>query len=129
MPLLNIHLVNGRSADERALILQVIHETMVEAFEVPVRDRYQIVHEHDADSFIMEDTGFAFERTKRRVLIHMTTRPRSHTMKQRFYALVVDGLRTRCGIDPEDVMIFCVENSDADWSFGQGNAQFLTGEL
>ena len=63
------------------------------------------------------------------MLIHMTTRPRSQEMKQTFYQMVTRGLAERCGVAPEDVMFSVIENSDADWSFGFGKAQFLTGDL
>ncbi len=129
MPLLNIHIVKGRPANAVAELQQVIHEAMVEAFQVPVRDRYQIVTEHEATHLVMEDTGLGFERTEQRVLIHMTTRPRSQEMKQAFYQAVTRGLAERCGIEPQDVMFSVIENSDADWSFGFGTAQFLTGDL
>ncbi|MEG8042508.1 tautomerase family protein [Sphingomonas sp. LR59] len=129
MPLLNIHIVKGRPANVVAELQQVIHEAMVEAFQVPVRDRYQIVTEHEATHLVMEDTGLGFERTEQRVLIHMTTRPRSQEMKQAFYQAVTRGLAERCGIEPQDVMFSVIENSDADWSFGFGTAQFLTGDL
>ncbi|MEG8023106.1 tautomerase family protein [Sphingomonas aerolata] len=129
MPLLNIHIVKGRPAKAVAELQQVIHEAMVEAFQVPVRDRYQIVTEHEATHLVMEDTGLGFERTEQRVLIHMTTRPRSQEMKQTFYQMVTRGLAERCGVAPEDVMFSVIENSDVDWSFGFGKAQFLTGDL
>jgi len=129
MPLLNIHIVKGRPAKAVAELQQVIHEAMVEAFQVPLRDRYQIVTEHEVTHLVMEDTGLGFERTEQRVLIHMTTRPRSQEMKQTFYHMVTRGLAERCGVAPEDVMFSVIENSDADWSFGFGKAQFLTGDL
>jgi hypothetical protein len=34
-----------------------------------------------------------------------------------------------CGIEQNDIVVSLVANSDADWSFGNGQAQFLTGEL
>ncbi|APH61775.1 tautomerase family protein [Granulibacter bethesdensis] len=129
MPLLNIHIVEGRRPEDVAELQQVIHEAMVEAFQVPVRDRYQIVTEHVSSHLVMEDTGLGFERTEQRVLIHMTTRPRSQEMKQAFYQLVTRGLAERCGVPPQDVMFSVIENSDADWSFGFGKAQFVTGDL
>lgn len=129
MPLLNIHVVKGRTEDQIKTLLQTIHDAMVDAFEVPVRDRYQILQEHDPQRLIMEDTGLGFVRTNNRVLIHVTTRPRSREMKERFYALLADQLGKRCGVAPEDIMVSCVDNSDADWTFGFGRAQFLVGEL
>lgn len=129
MPLLRIDVVKGRDEQEVKTLLQVIHDAMVDAFEVPVRDRYQVLTEHEPSRLILEDTGLGFERSDQRVLIHMTTRPRSQDMKQRFYALIVENLGRRAGVPPEDIMISCVENGDVDWSFGHGRAQFLTGDL
>jgi len=96
---------------------------------MPVRDRYQIVTEHEATHLVMEDTGLGFERTEQRVVIHMTTRPRSQEMKQTFYQMVTRGLVERCDVAPEDVMFSVIQNSEAGWSFGFGKAQFLTGNL
>lgn len=129
MPLLRIDVVKGRSEEELRTLLQVVHDAMVEAFQVPVRDRYQVLTEHEPARLILEDTGLGFERSDKRVLIQVTTRPRSQEMKGRFYALVVKHLGNRSGIPPQDVMISCVDNEDVDWSFGYGRAQFLTGEL
>lgn len=39
MPLLKIDVVAGRTEDELTLLLDTIHDAMVEAFQVPVRDR------------------------------------------------------------------------------------------
>ncbi|ANG98790.1 tautomerase [Brucella pseudogrignonensis] len=129
MPLLSIHVVKGRTEEETTTLLQAIHDAMVDAFEVPVRDRYQVLQEHDPNRLIMEDTGLGFERTDNRVLVHVTTRPRSQTMKEHFYTLLVEHLGERCGVKPEDIMVSCIENSDVDWSFGFGRAQFLVGDL
>jgi hypothetical protein len=50
-------------------------------------------------------------------------------MKQAFYDSLVEKLDTVCGIAPSDVIVTFVTNTDEDWSFGLGRAQFLTGEL
>jgi hypothetical protein len=44
------------------------------------------------------------------------------------YAKLIEELKT-CGIEQNDIVVSIVTNSDADWSFGNGRAQFLTGEL
>jgi hypothetical protein len=44
------------------------------------------------------------------------------------YTKLVEELKT-CGIEQNDIVVSIVTNSDADWSFGDGRAQFLTGEL
>ncbi|WP_449125118.1 tautomerase family protein [Pseudomonas viridiflava] len=129
MPLLKIDVIKGRSDETLATLLDTVHNAMVEAFQVPVRDRYQIVTEHEPSRMIVQDTGLGLTRTQDVVVITAISRPRSAEMKQTFYKLVAEGLEANCGISPQDLMISMVINSDEDWSFGQGRAQFLTGEL
>lgn len=129
MPLIRIDVIEGRSDDEMKALLDAAHKAMLEAFKVPEGDRYQIVHEHAKSRMIIEDTGLGIPRTDKVVVVQVTTRPRSKEMKETFYRLLVQELEAACGITPEDVMVSMVTNSDEDWSFGLGRAQFLTGEL
>lgn len=129
MPLLRFDLVEGRSPTELQTLLDAAHEAMLEAFKVPPGDRYQIVHEHPAAHIIVEDTGLGIPRTDKRVMLQVTTRPRSREMKEAFYQLLCERLQEQCGIASSDVVISMVNNTDDDWSFGHGRAQFLTGEL
>jgi len=46
MPLLRVDFVAGRTDGELKSLLDAAHGAIVEAFGVPDRDRYQIVHEH-----------------------------------------------------------------------------------
>jgi hypothetical protein len=129
MPLLRFDLIEGRSDAELKTLLDAAHGAMLEAFGVPVRDRYQIVHEHKASRMIVEDTGLGIPRTDKIVMLQVTTRPRGQAKKQLFYKLLCEALEAQCGIASSDVMVSCVDNADEDWSFGLGRAQFLTGEL
>jgi phenylpyruvate tautomerase PptA (4-oxalocrotonate tautomerase family) len=129
MPFLRFDLIKGRTDIEIAALLDAAHDAMVEAFKVPVRDRFQIVHEHEPSRVRIEDLGLAIERTDKVVLVQVTTRPRSTVEKQTFYRVLTEALSKRCGIAPGDVMVNIVTNTDADWSFANGDAQFLTGEL
>ncbi len=129
MPLLRIDLVEGRSDAAVAALLEVTHEAMVAAFGVPVRDRYQIVHEHKQSRMIVQDTGLGIVRTDQVVMVQVTSRPRTRAQKEAFYSGLCAALQARCGIAPSDVVISMTENTDEDWSFGHGEAQFLTGKL
>jgi hypothetical protein len=129
MPLLRFDLVAGRSPSELRALLDAAHEAMLAAFEVPPGDRYQVVHEHPPGHMVVEDTGLGIPRSDDRVLLQVTTRPRSREMKEAFYRLLCERLHARCGIPPSDVVVSMVTNADEDWSFGHGRAQFLTGEL
>ncbi len=129
MPLLRFDLIEGRTDGEMKTLLDAAHRAMLAAFKVPARDRYQIVHEHAPSRMIVEDTGLDIPRTDKVVFLQMTSRPRLREQKEAFYRLLCEELERSCGIAPSDVVVSIVENSDADWSFGLGRGQFLTGEL
>lgn len=129
MPFLRFDMIEGRSADELKTLLDATHAAILSAFGVPERDRYQIVHEHKPTHLIAEDTGLGIARTKNFVSLQITTRPRTAAEKQNFYRILCENLHAKCGIAASDVMVSCIVNSDEDWSFGLGRAQFITGEL
>jgi malonate semialdehyde decarboxylase len=129
MPLLKFDLIQGRNPQQIQALLDAAHSAMVEAFGVPESDRYQCVTQHQPGEMILKDTGLGFLRTKDIVLVTVISRPRTETQKQNFFRLLAERLKTQCGLSPDDLMISMVINSDADWSFGRGKAQFLTGEL
>ena len=129
MPLIRVDMIEGRSPDEIKSLLDAAHRAVLAAFKVPQRDRYQIVHEHPPSRFIVEDTGLGITRTRNCVVFQLTTKPHELEAKENFYRLLVRELEAACGIAPSDVVVSITTNSDADWSFGNGRAQFLTGEL
>ena len=129
MPLLRIDVIRGRSQAELKELLDAIHSEVLAAFKVPERDRYQIVHEHSAAEMSIEDTGLCIARTDRVVVVQVTTRPRNRLEKQNFYELLCRELARRCDMKASDVVVSITQNNDEDWSFGNGRAQFITGEL
>ncbi|MGB8404094.1 MAG: tautomerase family protein [Mycobacterium sp.] len=129
MPLLNFTVIRGRTRDEIRQLLDSAHQAVVEAFDVPDRDRYQIVDVRDPDEVVALDTGLGIERSDKLVIIQVVSRRRTGAQKQRFYELLAQNLHRDCGLDAADLIVSITENGDADWSFGDGRAQFLTGEL
>ncbi len=129
MPLLRFDLIEGRTPTELQALLDAAHQAMLEAFKVQAGDRYQIVHEHPAAHMVVEDTGLGIPRTDKCVVLQVTSRPRSREMKEAFYRMLCERLQATCGIAPSDVVVSMIGNTDDDWSFGHGRAQFLTGEL
>lgn len=129
MPLLYIDLIDGRTPSQVRELLDAIHDSVVEAFGVPARDRYQVVRTHPAHEVVALDTGLGINRSPEQVIVHMVSRRRTRVMKEKFYELLATNLAERCGLDPADLIVSITENGDEDWSFGHGRAQFLTGEL
>lgn len=129
MPLIQIDLQKQENKETLHRILDTVHECVVEAFEIPDRDRYQIVNQHEPEELVLLDTGLGFERTSRQIVIRITSKQRSQDKKEKLYRLLAQKLESNCAIPPKDLLVSIVENTDADWSFGFGKAQFLTGEL
>ena len=74
MPFIQFHVVEGRSDQELAALLNATHRVVLDTLHVPVRDRYQIVHEHKPSRVRFEDTGLNIERSDKFVLLQITTR-------------------------------------------------------
>ena len=128
MPFLRVDAYEGRSKEQVKELLDAIHRAILSAFGVPLRDRYQVYQEHSESSFIVQDTGLGIDRTKNVVFIGVTSRQRTEEQKTNLYTKLVEKLKA-CDIVQSDIVVSIVTNSDADWSFGNGRAQFLTGEL
>ncbi len=129
MPLLQFDIIEGRSEEEVKTLLDTAHKVVLEAFSVPERDRYQIVHENKAWQMVFQDTGLGFERSENFVMLRVFTSPRSDEQKQFFMKRLAEELRTVCGIEGNDLMISFISNNKGDWSFGYGEAQYMTGTL
>jgi hypothetical protein len=129
MPLIRIDVTEGRSDAEIKTLMDTVQDCVLEAFKVPVRDRYQIVTEHKPGRMILLDTGLGFERTEQAIVIQVFTSPRTTVNKTKFYKLLSDNLEAKCGLDPRDLLVSVMTNTDVDWSFGFGETQYLTGQL
>jgi phenylpyruvate tautomerase PptA (4-oxalocrotonate tautomerase family) len=129
MPLINVDVVEGRSEEELRTLLDAVHEAMVEALGVPESDRYQILTEHQPHQMVALDTGLGLTRSRDLVFLRFVSRARPAAAKQRLYQLLAERLESACGLSPDDLIVSVTENGAADWSFGGGVAQFVTGAL
>ncbi|MDU5781583.1 MAG: tautomerase family protein [Pantoea sp.] len=129
MPLLQFDVIQGRSESELRTLLDAAHRAVLTAFQVPERDRYQIVHENKAYQMVFQDTGLGFSRSDNLVMVRVYTSPRSAEQKQRFMAELARELRESSGVQGHDLMISFITNDKGDWSFADGEAQYLTGRL
>ncbi|AYB62473.1 tautomerase family protein [Ralstonia solanacearum] len=129
MPLLKFDIIQGRSEEKVRKLLDTTHQAMVQAFDVPSSDRYQCVTQHRPGELVLEDTGLGYTRSNDVVVLTVISRQRTQAQKVEFYRLLAQNLQASCGLSPDDLIVALVENTDADWSFGRGRAQFLTKEL
>lgn len=129
MPLLKFDIIKGRTPEQVTQLLDATHEIIVKILNVPDGDRYQVVTQHEPYELILKDTGLGFKRSEQCVLLTIITKERPENFKEKLYDALSEHLQNTCRLAPEDLMISIVNNTDSDWSFGFGRAQFLTGEL
>lgn len=126
MPLVRIDLVRGKSAEYRRIIGEVIYEAMVEILKAPVDDRFQVITEHAPENLLADESYLGIRRTQDCVIIQISLLGgRTVDQKQAFYKAVADGLQDRLDHRREDVFIGLVEVSKENWSFGNGEAQYV----
>lgn len=63
------------------------------------------------------------------MIIQIFQQGRNDQQKQELFKALHVSLLEKCGLSGEDLIICCAQNTLADWSFGMGVAQFLTGQL
>jgi len=125
MPLVRISHRAGVTDAYRQALSDGVQEAMERTVNVPPHDRFHILTEH-ASGLIFDAHYLDIERTQDWVAIQITLRKgRTVDMKQALYRRIVENLAARPGLRPEDVLICLVENDLADWSFGNGEAQYV----
>ena len=131
MPLVYYDIVRGRSRDQIRALLDSAQAALVEAFETPERDRYQLVTEHSPDEMIIEDNGLGIDRSENMVVIHLINRlgKKTRAQKEKLNELLARNLKRDCGLDPADLVVSITENESEDWSVGYGKPQYLNGDL
>ncbi|KEQ63471.1 Tautomerase/MIF [Aureobasidium melanogenum CBS 110374] len=130
MPLVKIDVYKGvRSPAELQVLADTIHEALMHAFSAPLKDRFQVITQHEPGELIIQDNGLGFQRTNKLVLIQIFQQGRDVAAKQALYNSLAMLLGERCGLAGTDLMVSLSENKKEDWSFGDGKAQFLTNEL
>jgi hypothetical protein len=129
VPLVRIDVNQGRSPEQLQGISRGIHAAIVAEYGIPERDYFHILTEHPVGQIVAQDAGLGFERTPDVVMIQIFTQSgRSQLAKQSVFAAIAEQLAA-VGVAGEDVFIGYVENTADDWSFGFGQAQYVTGEL
>jgi 4-oxalocrotonate tautomerase len=127
MPLVRIDLVEGKTAEYRAQVGQIIYQAMLDVFGVPKDDRFQIITEHAKVELQFDRDYLGVHRSDECIFVQITMSiGRTVEMKQRFYKAVADGLHEKLKLRREDVFINLVEVAKENWSFGNGEAQYVT---
>jgi phenylpyruvate tautomerase PptA (4-oxalocrotonate tautomerase family) len=127
MPLVRIDLIEGKLPEYLASIGQVVYDELIAVFGVPKNDRFQVITEHPKTGLHFDPNYLGIHRSDACVFIQITLNSgRTVEQKQQFYKAVADGLHKTVGLRREDVFINLVEVPKENWSFGNGEAQYVT---
>ena len=125
MPLVRISHRTGVSPEYQQALSDGVQEAMAATVNVPADDRFHLLAEHGAGR-IFDAHYLGIERSQDWVAIQITLRKgRTVEMKQALYRRIVENLAASPGLRPEDVLICLLENDLPDWSFGNGEAQYV----
>ena len=126
MPFARIDLRKGKDAAYRREIGRVVYEAMI-GVGVPLKDRFQVVHEHDADDFLFDADYLGIHRSDDLVMVQITwNEGRTVEQKKALFKAIAEGLKAAVGLRLEDVLIHLIEVKKENWSFGNGVAQYAT---
>jgi phenylpyruvate tautomerase PptA (4-oxalocrotonate tautomerase family) len=126
MPLVRISLLEGKSTQHKQSIADGVHRAMVEALAVPSDDRFQIITEHRKEDLIYDAGYLGVERSDDIVVIQIILGSwRNAEQKKALYRAIAATLAQDPGLRIQDVLITLVENERIDWSFGNGEAQYV----
>ena len=126
MPLVRISLRQGTSQEYRKALADGVHRAMVESIAVPADDRFQVITEHTPDALIYDPQYLGVHRSDHIVLVQITLSfGRKPQQKRKLYKRMAEILAEAPGLPPQDLVINLVETSWENWSFGNGEAQYM----
>jgi 4-oxalocrotonate tautomerase len=127
MPLVRIDLLEGKTPEYLTKIGQIVYQSMLDVLGVPKNDRFQVIAEHSKDGLLFDREYLGVHRSDDCVFLQITLNGgRTVEMKQRFYKAIADGLHEALKLRREDVFINLVEVQKENWSFGNGEAQYVS---
>jgi len=126
MPLVRISLMEGKSTQYKQSIADGVHRAMVETIAIPSDNHFQIITEHRREDLLYDAGYLGVERSDDIVMIQITLGSwRNAEQKKALYRAIAANLAQRPGLRIQDVLIALVENERIDWSFGNGEAQYV----
>jgi 4-oxalocrotonate tautomerase len=126
VPLVRIDMLKGKSEQYRAQVGEIVYRTLLDVLNVPQNDRFQIVTEHTQDELIFDPDYLGVHRSDDCIFFQITLNSgRPVELKQRFYRTLADRLHQVLKVRREDVFINLIDVPKENWSFGNGEAQYV----
>jgi 4-oxalocrotonate tautomerase len=126
LPLITLSLEAGHSRNEKQQLANAVYEALRATIQIPENDRFVSIREHAAGDLIADSDYLGVARSGHPVFVEITMRRgRPTEKKQALYSEIAHRMNATGLVRPEDVLIVLHENETADWSFGNGVAQYV----
>ncbi|POX44461.1 tautomerase family protein [Streptomyces sp. Ru71] len=127
MPLVRIDTLGPDTARLHTLG-DAVHQALMDTLGIPPEDRFQILTAHDGkSSTLRHGAHLGIPHDDDIALIAVTLRAgRTTEQKQNLYRRITELAGALAGVEPRNVVITLYENTSPDWSFGHGEAQYVT---
>jgi 4-oxalocrotonate tautomerase len=127
VPAVRIDVLDVWSDAQRQAIADAVQVALVATLEVPKRDRFQVITAHPRTGFVFDRGYLDIVRSDQFVMVTVTlSAGRTTEAKRAFYADLCRRLVAAVDLRSEDLSVALVENQREDWSFGHGDASYLT---
>jgi 4-oxalocrotonate tautomerase len=125
MPLVRISLLEGTTPEYRKAIADGVHQAMIDAIAVPVKDRFQVITEYKKENLFYDADYLDVKRSDKIVFVQITlSTGRKPGQKRALFKRMAELLAKSPGLRPEDLLVNLIEVSWENWSFGNGEAQY-----
>ena len=126
MPLVRIDLRTGKSPEYRKALGDGVHRAMIDALAIPPDDRFQVITEHPAEGLVYDAHYLGIARTDNVVFVQITlSAGRKPQQKRKLFKRMAEILAESPGLKPQELVINLVEVVWENWSFGNGDAQYM----
>jgi phenylpyruvate tautomerase PptA (4-oxalocrotonate tautomerase family) len=126
LPLVTLSLETGHTREDKRRLADAVYQALRAAIQIPENDRFVAIREHAAGDLIADPGFLGVSRSEHPVFVEITLRSgRPTEKKQALYREIALRMSETGLVRPEDVLIVLRENETADWSFGNGVAQYV----
>jgi phenylpyruvate tautomerase PptA (4-oxalocrotonate tautomerase family) len=126
LPLVTLSLESGRTPAQKRQLTDALYEALRAGIQIPENDRFVSIREHAAGDLVADPGYLGVARSEHPVFVEITLRRgRPTEKKQALYQEIARRMSATGLVGVEDILIVLRENETADWSFGNGEAQYV----
>lgn len=126
MPFVRISLKHGKSVSFKKSVSESVHQALVDEFGIPSDDLFQVIGEYDKENIIYPSSYMGVKHTSDIIYVVITAKQgRTVEMKRKLYQSITQNISQNTQHNINDVIITLIENTEENWSFGNGEAQLI----